>query len=100
MDKPQWTFENHRKSHRVFRMQSPLPYHTHPEFDSVFRCRTRPLHNVTSRFIKYGFGHIVELRSSSPMQPLLGPGLMYTPADPMRAWSRRMLLVSRSPMNT
>ena len=48
MDKPQWTFENHRKSHRVFRMQSPLPYHTHPEFDSVFRCRTRPLQNVNT----------------------------------------------------
>ena len=29
-------------------MQGPLPYHTHPEFDSVFRCRTRPLQNVNT----------------------------------------------------
>src|SRR6266446_1355383 len=28
--------------------QGPLPYHTHPEFDSVFRCRTRPLQNVNT----------------------------------------------------
>ena len=48
MDKSQWTFENHRKSHRVFRMQSPLPYHTHPEIDSVFRCRTSPLQDVNT----------------------------------------------------
>jgi hypothetical protein len=55
--------------------------------------------SIVKMFIKYGFGHIVELRSSSPMQPLLGPALIYTPVDPMREWSRRMFLVSRSPMN-
>jgi SAM-dependent methyltransferase len=37
-----------RKSHRVYQRQGPLPYHTHPEFDSVFRCRTRPLPDVNT----------------------------------------------------
>ncbi len=29
-------------------MQGPLPYHTHPEFDSVFRSRMRPLEDVNT----------------------------------------------------
>ncbi|MBI4882277.1 MAG: class I SAM-dependent methyltransferase [Planctomycetes bacterium] len=45
----------------------------------------------------YGFRHAMELRSSSADSPL-GPGLVYPPVDPVRPWSRRLFLVSKSPL--
>jgi SAM-dependent methyltransferase len=32
----------------MFQMQGPHSYHIHPEFDHIFRCRTRPLRNVNT----------------------------------------------------
>jgi len=65
----------------------------------TFRGHWLTYQSIVKMFIKYGFGHIVELRSSSPMQPPWSRSDMYTPVDPMREWSRRMFLVSRSRMN-